>query len=191
MEETIYKVNLIFDKLSSANISPTSNYSIPEFWMHRAIKGDEKSKKNLFNFISVHFGIKEDILNGDFNAKYKTNENKQYKTNRNMNRKLIRLTESDIHRIVKESVKGVLREEEYEIDNNNIENRWKEYERLVDQIRNATHELYMTTSSQDVNTPSFNETEGRLHKFADSVLYVLEQFDFVDHGFDPTEYITR
>ena len=105
---------------------------------------------------------------------------------RYMNKKLIRLTESDLHRIVKESVNKVLKEN----TNDDTEIRWGKYERLVDQIRNATQELYMTTSNQYANTPSYDETEGRLHRFAESVLSVLEKFDFVDYGFDPTQHIT-
>jgi len=103
-----------------------------------------------------------------------------------MNKKLIRLTENDLHKIVKESVNKVLKEN----TNDDTEIRWGKYERLVDQIRNATQELYMTTSNQYANAPSYDETEGRLHRFAESVLSVLEKFDFVDYGFDPTQHIT-
>ncbi len=102
-----------------------------------------------------------------------------------MNKKLIRLTEKNLHKIVKESVNKVLKEDA----NNDTEIRWGKYERLVDQIRNATQELYMTTSNQQANTPNYDETEGRLHRFAEGVLSVLEDFDFVDNGFDPTQYI--
>lgn len=94
--------------------------------------------------------------------------------------------ESNLHNIVKESVNKILKEDA----NVNTEARWSEYERLVDQIRNATQKLYMTTSNQDTNTPSYDETEGRLHRFAEGVLSVLEEFDFVDYGFDPTQHIT-
>ena len=77
MEETVRKVSAIFDKMASVKITPTSNYSVPEYWMNRAIKGDEKCKDNLFNWISLSLNIDKSILNAVFNAKYnKTNENK-------------------------------------------------------------------------------------------------------------------
>lgn len=105
MEETVRKVSAIFDKMASVKITPTSNYSVPEYWMNRAIKGDEKCKDTLFNWISSILNIDKSILNAVFNAKYnKTNENKV------MNRKLIRLTESDLHKIVKESAKRIMKE---------------------------------------------------------------------------------
>jgi len=105
MEETVRKVSAIFDKMASVKITPTSNYSVPEYWMNRAIKGDEKCKDNLFNWISLSLNIDKSILNAVFNAKYnKTNENKV------MNRKLIRLTENDLHRIVKKSVNKAINE---------------------------------------------------------------------------------
>lgn len=107
MEETVRKVSAIFDKMASVKITPTSNYSVPEYWMNRAIKGDEKCKDNLFNWISLSLNIDKSILNAVFNAKYnKTNENKV------MNRKLIRLTENDLHKIVKESVNRILLEQD-------------------------------------------------------------------------------
>ena len=84
MEETVRKVSAIFDKMASVKITPTSNYSVPEYWMNRAIKGDEKCKDNLFNWISLSLNIDKSILNAVFNAKYnKANENKI------MNKKLI------------------------------------------------------------------------------------------------------
>ena len=105
MEETVRKVSAIFDKMASVKITPTSNYSVPEYWMNRAIKGDEKCKDNLFNWISLSLNIDKSIFNAVFNVKYnKANES------RNMNKKLIRLTESDLHRIVKESVNRILSE---------------------------------------------------------------------------------
>lgn len=105
MEETVRKVSAIFDKMASVKITPTSNYSVPEYWMNRAIKGDEKCKDNLFNWISLSLNIDKSILNAVFNAKYnKANENKV------MNRKLIRLTENDLHRIVKKSVNKAINE---------------------------------------------------------------------------------
>ncbi len=105
MEETVRKVSAIFDKMASVKITPTSNYSVPEYWMNRAIKGDEKCKDNLFNWISLILNIDKSILNAVFNAKYnKTNENKV------MNKKLIRLSESDLHRIVKKSVNKAINE---------------------------------------------------------------------------------
>jgi hypothetical protein len=105
MEETIRKVSAIFDKMASVKITPTSNYSVPEYWMNRAIKGDEKCKDTLFNWISSILNIDKSILNAVFNAKYnKVNENKI------MNKKLIRLTENDLHKIVEESAKRIMKE---------------------------------------------------------------------------------
>jgi hypothetical protein len=106
MEETISKVIRIFDKLSNAEVTPTSNYSVPEYWMHRAMRGDEKSKQTLFNWLSGIIGIDMDILNSVFDSKYKMNEN----IRKNMAKKLIRLTEGDLHKIVKESVNRILNE---------------------------------------------------------------------------------
>ena len=105
MEDTIRKISAIFDKMASVKITPTSNYAVHEYWMNRALKGDEKCKDTLFNWLSGLLRVDKSVLNTVFNAKYnKTNENKK------MNKKLIRLTESDLHRIVKESVKKVIKE---------------------------------------------------------------------------------
>jgi hypothetical protein len=99
-------INRIFDTLSKADISPTSNYSVPEYWMRRAMKGDEKCKRNLFNWISNMFGVDEHTLNSIFNEKYGINENRK--------KKLIKLTESDLQRIVNRSVKQALKEAKVE-----------------------------------------------------------------------------
>lgn len=105
MEETIRKISAIFDKMASVKITPTSNYAVHEYWMNRALKGDEKCKDTLFNWLSGILRVDKSVLNAVFNAKYnKTNENKK------MNKKIIRLTESDLHRIVKESVQRILNE---------------------------------------------------------------------------------
>jgi len=112
--------------------------------------------------------------------------NASLKRTSNASKDIMAANESFIRKIVKESVNKVLKEN----TNDDTEIRWGKYERLVDQIRNATQELYMTTSNQYANAPSYDETEGRLHRFAESVLSVLEKFDFVDYGFDPTQHIT-
>ena len=105
MEDTIRKISAIFDKMASVKITPTSNYAVHEYWMNRALKGDEKCKDTLFNWLSGILRVDKSVLNAVFNAKYnKTNENKK------MNKKIIKLTEGDLHRIVKQSVKRVLRE---------------------------------------------------------------------------------
>lgn len=159
-------------------------------------KKGEFSRKDIRNFKETEFDASQnptdkfydgywDAYNNEYHKRY-GNPYETFNESKNMNKALIRLTESDLHKIVKESVDKILKEDA----NVNTEARWSEYERLVDQIRNATQKLYMTTSNQDTNTPSYDETEGRLHRFAEGVLSVLEEFDFVDYGFDPTQHIT-
>jgi len=55
-------INRIFDKLEKADVSPSSNYSMPEYWMHRAIRGRDKDKQTLFNWLSATLGIDIGLL---------------------------------------------------------------------------------------------------------------------------------
>ena len=87
------KINRIFDKLENAHISPTSNYGVAEYWMHRAIRGSEKDKRTLFNWLSGILGFDMDVLNKVFDERYGNS-----------------LNETKLRRMIAESVKKALRE---------------------------------------------------------------------------------
>lgn len=121
-------INRIFDKLEKADTSPSSNYSMPEYWMHWAIRGRDKDKQTLFNWLSATLSIDIELLNQVFNERY----NGIKTENKHMNNKLIRLTESDLHKIVKESVNGALREG-VEFSSEDPQEEWIYYQNKLQQ----------------------------------------------------------
>lgn len=99
------KINRIFDKLENADVSPSSNYSMPEYYMHCAMRGSEKEKRTLFNWISMFTGIDVDTISNIFDERYNNVQNES----RNM-KQTIRLRESELRRMISETVKRVLME---------------------------------------------------------------------------------
>lgn len=116
------KINRIFDKLENADVSPSSNYSMPEYYMHCAMRGSEKEKRTLFNWISMFTGIDVDTISNIFNERYNNVQNES----RNM-RRTIRLRESELKQIVKESVNKVLTEAYGNEDPSDIQNKLIDY----------------------------------------------------------------
>lgn len=102
MEDTI---NRIFDKLENADVSPSANYSMPEYYMHCAMRGREKEKRLLFRWLSMSLGIDVDLINKVFNERYGNVQNES----RNM-RRTIQLRESELKRMIAESVRRALNE---------------------------------------------------------------------------------
>lgn len=107
LNKIVTKLFAAFEKLASANTSAGANYSIPELYMSKAIRGDEKAKQTLItsiaNTIGVDYKVVEIAFNTWLNGKESVKESKAPK-------QLIRLTESDLHRIIKESVNRALKE---------------------------------------------------------------------------------
>lgn len=102
-------INRIFDKLENADVSPSANYSMPEYYMHCAMSGREREKRLLFNWISMSLGIDVDLINKVFDERYNNIQNES----RNM-RRTIRLRESELKRMIAESVRRVLNESDYD-----------------------------------------------------------------------------
>lgn len=98
-------INRIFDKLENADISPSSNYSMPEYYMHCAMRGREREKRTLFNWLSMSLGIDMDLINKVFDKRYNNVQNES----KNMKR-TIKLRENELRRMISESVKRVLNE---------------------------------------------------------------------------------
>ena len=99
------KINRIFDKLENADVSPSANYSMPEYYMHCAMQGREREKRTLFNWISMSTGMDVDLINTVFNERYNNVQNES----RNM-RRTIRLRENELRRMIAESVRRVINE---------------------------------------------------------------------------------
>ena len=76
-----YIVNL-FNRLSKAEITPSTNYNMLEEWMYWALRGREKSKKILFETLSLHLGVDTEVLEIIFTKMFgnKINESKDQKS---------------------------------------------------------------------------------------------------------------
>ena len=113
MENDIKKVYAVFQRLLGE--MDTKNYSIPAFYLKKALNGDEKEKENIIFWVSILSGIRRDVVEATFDTfkKHQNEKNSSLQENK-ICHKTISINENEfktlVKKIVNESVKRVLKE---------------------------------------------------------------------------------